>query len=150
MLTPTDQVISNAINQDEFRGFSFVNPDYGKLSLTGACARASESASGMVAGGHVLPSGSFSILVRRKLEFTSVVCVCVCVCVCICICMYVCGHVCVREQTCVGVRVCAAHSRRTCQKGNLTFQVQCPQSCTRASACVCGHFSPVMRVNSEM
>ncbi len=33
VLTPTDQVIANAINQDEFRGFSFVNPDYGKLSL---------------------------------------------------------------------------------------------------------------------
>ncbi len=32
-MTPTDQVIANAINQDEFRGFSFVNPDYGKLSL---------------------------------------------------------------------------------------------------------------------
>ncbi len=34
MLTPTDQVIANAINQEEFRGFSMVNPDYGKLTLT--------------------------------------------------------------------------------------------------------------------
>ena len=30
-LTPIDQAVVRAINQEEFRGFSFVNPDYGKF-----------------------------------------------------------------------------------------------------------------------
>ncbi|KAL5009255.1 hypothetical protein ScPMuIL_014836 [Solemya velum] len=33
-LTPVDPSVAKAINQDEFRGFSFVNPDYGKLYQT--------------------------------------------------------------------------------------------------------------------
>lgn len=32
VLTPVDPAIIKAINQEEFRGFSFINPDYGKLS----------------------------------------------------------------------------------------------------------------------
>jgi len=31
VLTPVDPAVVRAINQEEFRGFSFVNPDYGKL-----------------------------------------------------------------------------------------------------------------------
>lgn len=30
-LTPVDPAVVKAINQEEFRGFSFMNPDYGKL-----------------------------------------------------------------------------------------------------------------------
>ncbi|XP_064603809.1 calcium-independent protein kinase C-like isoform X2 [Liolophura sinensis] len=32
-LTPVDQAVVKAINQEEFRGFSFTNPDYGKLQM---------------------------------------------------------------------------------------------------------------------
>ena len=35
MLTPTDERVIKAINQDEFRGFSFINTDFGKLYQTG-------------------------------------------------------------------------------------------------------------------
>ena len=35
-LTPVDVAVVKAINQEEFRGFSFINPDYGKLQLEGA------------------------------------------------------------------------------------------------------------------
>lgn len=31
-LTPVDMSVVKAINQEEFQGFSFINPDYGKLS----------------------------------------------------------------------------------------------------------------------
>lgn len=31
VLTPVDPAVVKAINQEEFRGFSFVNQDYGKL-----------------------------------------------------------------------------------------------------------------------
>jgi novel protein kinase C epsilon type len=34
VLTPVDQAIVKAINQEEFRGFSYVNPEYGKLQLS--------------------------------------------------------------------------------------------------------------------
>ncbi|BFZ06925.1 hypothetical protein BsWGS_09963 [Bradybaena similaris] len=33
VLTPVEQAVIKTINQEEFRGFSFVNPDYGKLDL---------------------------------------------------------------------------------------------------------------------
>ena len=33
ILTPIDKNVIGTINQEEFRGFSFVNPDYGKLEL---------------------------------------------------------------------------------------------------------------------
>ncbi|PVD26674.1 hypothetical protein C0Q70_14352 [Pomacea canaliculata] len=33
VLTPIDPAVVKAINQEEFRGFSFINPDYGKLQL---------------------------------------------------------------------------------------------------------------------
>ncbi|XP_052767110.1 calcium-independent protein kinase C-like isoform X2 [Mya arenaria] len=36
VLTPIDPAVVKAINQEEFRGFSFVNPDYGKLDQQGA------------------------------------------------------------------------------------------------------------------
>ena len=36
VLTPIDTAVVKAINQEEFRGFSFVNPDYGKLDQQGA------------------------------------------------------------------------------------------------------------------
>ncbi|KAL4237546.1 Calcium-independent protein kinase C [Mactra antiquata] len=39
-LTPVDPAVVKAINQEEFRGFSFINPDYGKLDQV-------EGASGM-------------------------------------------------------------------------------------------------------
>lgn len=39
-LTPVDPAVVKAINQEEFRGFSFINPDYGKLDQA-------EGASGM-------------------------------------------------------------------------------------------------------
>ncbi|KAK7104052.1 calcium-independent protein kinase C-like isoform X2 [Littorina saxatilis] len=35
-LTPVDAAVVKAINQEEFRGFSFINPEYGKLTLEGA------------------------------------------------------------------------------------------------------------------
>ena len=35
-LTPVDTAVVRAINQEEFRGFSFINPEFGKLSLDGA------------------------------------------------------------------------------------------------------------------
>ncbi|XP_076463892.1 calcium-independent protein kinase C-like [Babylonia areolata] len=35
-LTPVEVAVVKAINQEEFRGFSFINPDYGKLQLEGA------------------------------------------------------------------------------------------------------------------
>ncbi|XP_076442958.1 calcium-independent protein kinase C-like isoform X1 [Babylonia areolata] len=35
-LTPVDVAVVKAINQEEFRGFSFVNPDYGKLQMDSA------------------------------------------------------------------------------------------------------------------
>lgn len=31
-LTPVDPSVVKTINQEEFHGFSFINPDYGKLS----------------------------------------------------------------------------------------------------------------------
>lgn len=34
VLTPIDNAVVRAINQEEFRGFSFVNPDYGKFVQT--------------------------------------------------------------------------------------------------------------------
>ncbi|XP_064623226.1 calcium-independent protein kinase C-like isoform X2 [Lineus longissimus] len=34
VLTPVDPAIVKAINQEEFRGFSFINPEYGKLDLS--------------------------------------------------------------------------------------------------------------------
>lgn len=36
VLTPVDPAVVKAINQEEFAGFSFINPDYGKLQLEGA------------------------------------------------------------------------------------------------------------------
>ena len=33
VLTPVEPAVIKTINQDEFRGFSFVNPEYGKLEL---------------------------------------------------------------------------------------------------------------------
>ena len=33
-LTPVDPSVVKAINQEEFSGFSFINPDYGKTSHT--------------------------------------------------------------------------------------------------------------------
>ncbi|KAK3776694.1 hypothetical protein RRG08_045517 [Elysia crispata] len=33
VLSPVESAVIKAINQDEFRGFSFVNPEYGKLEL---------------------------------------------------------------------------------------------------------------------
>ncbi|KAH9514541.1 Calcium-independent protein kinase C [Bulinus truncatus] len=33
VLTPVDPAVIKTINQDEFRGFSFVNPEYGKLEM---------------------------------------------------------------------------------------------------------------------
>ncbi|CAL1536968.1 unnamed protein product [Lymnaea stagnalis] len=33
VLTPVDPAVIKTINQDEFRGFSFTNPDYGKLEM---------------------------------------------------------------------------------------------------------------------
>ncbi|KAK7492291.1 hypothetical protein BaRGS_00016388 [Batillaria attramentaria] len=36
VLTPVDPNVVKAINQEEFAGFSFINPDYGKLQLEGA------------------------------------------------------------------------------------------------------------------
>lgn len=36
VLTPVDPAVVKAINQEEFAGFSFVNPDYGKLQMEGA------------------------------------------------------------------------------------------------------------------
>ena len=32
VLTPVSAVVIKAINQEEFSGFSFINPDYGKLN----------------------------------------------------------------------------------------------------------------------
>ncbi|XP_046343842.1 calcium-independent protein kinase C-like isoform X1 [Haliotis rufescens] len=46
VLTPMDPTMVKSINQEEFRGFSFINPDYGKLDLegaTGTCAAASSA-----------------------------------------------------------------------------------------------------------
>ncbi len=40
LLTPVEPNLVKTINQEEFRGFSFINPDYGKLDLeatVGAC-----------------------------------------------------------------------------------------------------------------
>lgn len=33
VLTPVDPAVIKTINQEEFKGFSFVNPDYGKLEV---------------------------------------------------------------------------------------------------------------------
>ncbi|CAE1271587.1 PRKCE [Acanthosepion pharaonis] len=52
-LTPVDYHVVSVINQDEFRGFSFVNPDYGRLGAGGgatASAAATGGATGAVAG----------------------------------------------------------------------------------------------------
>ena len=37
-LTPVDAAVVKAINQEEFRGFSFINPDYGKLQAEAGAA----------------------------------------------------------------------------------------------------------------
>lgn len=42
-LTPIDITVVKAINQEEFRGFSFINPDYGKLDQSGGATGAGVS-----------------------------------------------------------------------------------------------------------
>ena len=44
VLTPVDPVVVKAINQEEFKGFSFVNPDYGRLLQTPEAAAAAAAA----------------------------------------------------------------------------------------------------------